>query len=149
MPLKKALIFKWRWSRGACVGGGGSNIRYFAKNCFLRFIFSHISCLHAKFHFLFEIVEGGFRGYWAHFFSFLRLGNMFLKKSPCTFKLHSQRGKIYPREKFYPNKHSHIHISISIDLILLILINSNARSLVHFFHFFQTSQLYKKHGWKM
>lgn len=68
---------------------------------------------------------------------------MFLKKSPCTFKLHSQRGKIYPREKFYPNKHSHIHISISIDLILLILINSNARSLVHFFHFFQTSQLYK------
>ena len=86
------------------------------------------------------------------FLVFLRLGNMFLKKSPCfKFIAFSTRenlpmgkftfGKIY---SFIYILNKHTHISISIDLILLILINSNARSLVHFFHFFQTSQLYKK-----
>lgn len=64
---------------------------------------------HAKFLFF----EG--RGYWAHFLVFLRLGNMFL---------------------FFLKNHPVIIHSTN-TLVFIFFLNSNARSLVHFFHFFR------------
>ena len=100
-----------------------------------------------SFIFFSKLSRAGFGAIEHIFLVFLRLGNMFLKKSPCfkfKFKFSTRENLPMGKFKFIYILNKHTHISISIDLILLILINSNARSLVHFFHFFQTSQLYKK-----